>query len=1736
MPRNYDGHSGRNASDSGLLADLKALLAARPSAGDPDLLRLAALKGRIDRRLKFLEGLLSELQCWSERELLRGDELERLLRATGDEMAGLRDGLAELQRPVAKPAIPIARLVVEDEQPPEAVADALPAPASEPQPEVEAAGVRVIQEPVSAIAVEERVAGDVAGPEAEPRQPWYTQDRNLRILANLGILVFNIGLVGFITSAWGGWQDATKVAVLSGYTALLLIGGLLLRVKTKLAVTGMSLLALGVLGVPIVFFSLHFYNLTGLGSGALGLMGAGSCLLVSLGVGAKTREKLFFWFAYLAVVSGACYLCDALGLEFEKWAGPLIVLFGASAAVDTWARKKNFAPDSLPGLLLSPAAVVSAVGACAALLVHLFFWLGLQRISAEGSPAAVIVPLVLSCIFFMGYAWAQGQGWLLAVAGALKLMILGASLQALAVPLHEYPVYYMLLGVLLVSCAGFFRSRLAAQWTLPHYATGWVAAIAALLCAGAVYVSDPSMSWSAAGMSAMDVFILTVAPALVAATVFAAARGRLLPTVLAALLATLQCALLLKRYAIPWESVPLCYALLAALVGLLGAVAGRNASREEQGEALTIAGYGLSVLGLICLLSRIESFWWGSGARWALLFSAVILAAYVSRSLLWKAAAVPVMLGFYAVLVFGSRSLGWEWTALAPVLAGGALLSAAVLWPLRSFRDAALCAGHAAGWAALALAFFTYIEAPEQSHWGLLAVGLVAVLHLGSAVAKRLAVMEYTGLLVAGAALLLSGYELGAPVDRLGLLALGLPLVYFVLEQISRKLEWKLFDASAAFAGALSACAALVFTVAFGGGDPDVLPGLMVMAAVLVLPLVVVLALGDNDQGRGLVLTVLEAVGAGALVVAAAAQVLWCEASLWPQLALLAMGCCYAYSALRRGRRLSEYLSMTVIAAAYLLVFPEFEMEASRYGMVAMALPLAFYGISAIGRDLEWKSFVQSSFDMVVPAAVAVLVLSVFGWLGGAYMAVVVIAAALLGAGFVSLVRGRTESHPALAGHCIAAVLVAIAVGVQVLRDDAPFLPQLALAVFAGLQVMAAVDRKSRPLEYSSLMLLGVVYVLILRDCGLKARDAGLATCALPAAYYVLSLVAERFSWKSFRDSAFDVAVPAAAAVLVLTVLGWVHWGLVVAAVVLGGLVSIAYLLLAGCLNSRGLRSAGAALATLGLIAGVALQVQREHLFLLPQGALAALAVLQVWVALRRRMVAVEYCSLAVAGGAWLLMWQDAELPLENYCLAAVVIPLAFYGLSAVGKRLSWKAYAGSAFDMAAPAAALAVTLAFAFSLGKPVSRAVWYRADLCCAIGTTAALAAAYLALSYTRNARKWLDPSVSNFLGSALVAASYLLILRVFSRGTPYRALWIMGIVPVLLAYGVVLVKRGMKLRGYGPLLVGVGVSLGSLWQALLFPEEPLVATLAFVVAAAFYGVLAGTLNSTWFGAAASAAFSVGYFSLLRKLGVPAENYVLWLVGLGIMQSVVGGLDGKGARQRRPAMFVGMLLSIGIVSWMVYQGEVYFARGGAQIDTAIWTVLGTAAVFAVVALLRRSRIAAYGAAVALLGSYYLVLHRFAVGYTEFYTIPIAVMTLAWARLVVQRRWGALYANVAAAAGIALLLMPSLALSLDRHDLRHLGHMFWALGLSMALVAAGMGMRRKAYLIGGTIGFAAEALVKLYHFKLAYNVSDWIWLLLVGVVILGFVVYAETKRNKRLKVHADEARERLAKMFEDWE
>ncbi len=1587
---------GRGGSEA--LAELRALLAERRagSAGEHHA-RALAMGRAAARRMEFLEGVLAETRAWRDAGLIGYDETLAVRAAVVEEMDELRAGIEELSRPAPAPGIPVAKLISptpqeaeepavpvlpvapEGEEEKKAAPKPPPAPAPVPKP---AAVPKPAPKPAPAASPPPPAPSPPPPPvPEEPRPPWYTVERNLRLLANLGILVFNIGLIGFITSSWGGWAGRTKVAVLVGYTVLLLGGGLLLRLKTKLQVTGTALLALAVIAVPIDFYSVYEYNLAGsLSASVLGLLGSGACMVVALGVAFATREKLFFWIAYLASVAAACYLLNALDMGLETWPGPLLLLFGGYLALGVLRERGGYAPDGVVDKLLAPAERLSMVGAAACLLLHFVMWLAVGELAAARDPGLVIAPLALGCVYFSALAVLRRDGRILAAPAILKAVILAAALRALKVPEHEWPVYFMVLGVLLVSVSALFWKKLETAWLWPHHLTGWVLGGAALLYAGVSFISQELGVGASGGMSALDVFVFTAAPPLAAGALFAVFRRGAVPTVLAGLLAVLECALLLRRFEAPWRVVPAAFLAMAGAFAVLAAFAGRDGGRRGQSAALALLADGAAALGLVCLLARVQLFWEAPGARWAALFAAGAAGLYAAQTLRGRAASFPALASGYVLLVFGARALGWEWTVLGALLAAAALLSVLTLGRLERlarFREADLALGQLAGAAAVVLAGCVYLWRPEASHWALIALALAAVLHVLTALTKRLLVLEYTGMFLAGAACLAAVHELGLSAGRLGLPALALPAGFFALSAAGRRWSWPAFSSSAFDMAAVSSLAALVLSLTLFLEGYGVLTAVAVVVPAGAVFLAAAQAAGGEDRFRNPMSLAGHSLGACALMAAAAVQVLGHGESVWPQIALLAAAGFHVHLALDRRMRVAEYAAMAAAAAAYLLFFPEFELAAGRYGLVSMALPLVFYGVSSLGRELGWRAFTESAFDMVVPASVAVLILTVLGWLGGPYLALVVAVGAVLGAGYLSLARGRAGIRTSGVGHVIAALLVAAAVCVQVGFEQAVLMPELALALFAGMQVKAALDRRARALEYSALGLFGVAY---------------------------------------------------------------------------------------------------------------------------------------------------------------LLAWRELDLPVEHYCLAAAALPVAYYALSFAARRRSWPGFISSAFDMGAPATALAVFMAFTFSMSQAEKPEFWYRADLWYAIGTTAVLAATYLVLAFANNPRKWLHPVAANLAGTALAAGSYLLVLRVFSTGTPYRALWIMAIIPVLVVYGLVLLRKGLRPRGLAAVGVGVAVSLLALWQALLFPDKPLVATLAFAFAAALYGMLAAMLGSVWLGTAASVAFSVAYFSLLRHLGVGDSFYVLWLVALGMLQSLVGGFGGKGSRERRPAMFVGVAVSIGVISWMIYKRGLYLARGGRELDVAIWTTLGCAAVFAVVALLRRSKAAAYPAAAMLLGSYYLVLHRFAVTYTEFYTVPVAALVLLWAQLVVRPKWGAVGHNLAAGGGLGLALIPSLVLSLDRHAPEHLGHMLAAFGLALAAVLLGMFFRRKAYLVAGTAAFIIEGLIKLVHFKIAYNVTDWIWLLLVGVVILGFVLYAETRRNKRLRARAEEAREKFIEIFREWE
>ncbi|HOX08223.1 MAG TPA: hypothetical protein PK280_17645, partial [Planctomycetota bacterium] len=818
------GGGGGTAHPAPTPADVLRGLVAELRAGSSPVhsrVHLACLQGR--RRIEFLEATVAEVKSWPERGLLPASDAVHLTAALAAEIGEI-EGLIREAMADPKPAIPMARLVSS-------------APSPEPAPPTPPSAAAT-QPPAAATAP---VPAGAAEPAAEPAIPvpaipWYAEDKNLRILANLGILVFNVGLIGFITSAWGALRDPTKVAILTAYAGMLLAGGLALRLKTKLAVTGTAMLALAVLAVPIDFFAVHNYGLTGLSRGALGLIGSGACWLVAAAIALLVREKLFVWIAYLAGAAAVCWGCDAAGLECRHWSGPLLLLFLA-CLLPAWIRRRlppradgDAARAGLPDLLLAPAEAFAMAGATAALLLHLGFWLGAGLLDARENPAAVLAPLALGCIHFV-LAAALTRAWpLLIPAAVLKPVILLAALRAAGVPSGEWPAWLMLLAAAMAMAAACASRRAGGIWTVPHLATGWVSGSIALLWALGASAVDGFRPDGSGARSSLDTLILTAAWPLVAGAAFALLRGSPAGTIMAGLLAMFETALLLRRQDAGFETAPTAYVLLAAALAVLGALAARRGeARRVQAAALPVIGDLCAAVALTCILARSGDFWAAPWARWA-------LAALLGAALLYSGEAFlsgrrtewPALAAAHLAIIAAARAAGLDWPWLAPVLAGAGLASAAGLLRDGRLRAPALVWGNLAALAALGLALAVCLDRPEDRWLALVAVAAAAGLHLLTAEAAELAAARFSGLLLAGTACGLLAFQLGLPGRFLWSAAAALALAYHFIGDFGRERSWKALAGAASDLAAGAAMAAALFSGLLGAAGWGVLPVLLI--------------------------------------------------------------------------------------------------------------------------------------------------------------------------------------------------------------------------------------------------------------------------------------------------------------------------------------------------------------------------------------------------------------------------------------------------------------------------------------------------------------------------------------------------------------------------------------------------------------------------------------------------------------------------------------------------------------------------------------------------------------------------------------------------------------------------------------------------------------------------------------------------------------------------------------------
>jgi hypothetical protein len=379
----------------------------------------------------------------------------------------------------------------------EAKRDALRAELRPPRP-APAAALAPPSRPAPPAPREPRPVSSPPPPAPRPPRPPFSwknlcTEGNVRWVLNLGIFIFSVALTVFIHSQWKGMSAGAKIALLFGCSAATLAAGHLLR-RTILKATGMALVVLGAVAVPIDCFAIVQFGLVRRQwADGVGLGGSLLSLALYLGLARLYGEVLFIHLASAAACGTAGFLLRFAGASWPEVVPWLIPVLLAGVARGSPPVRKS------AGLLL-----VTAMGATAFLLAAGFLTLRDHVLPLEAALAAAVAAVEITgrrrkapnlrwgTVGFVGamFSVAAGHFRLSFQECWLPLAILGAGLTA---GLRRGGLPYLagggVAGALSLLACGADLSKLACALALPaavhaffgfrlrgagHAAVGWL--------------------------------------------------------------------------------------------------------------------------------------------------------------------------------------------------------------------------------------------------------------------------------------------------------------------------------------------------------------------------------------------------------------------------------------------------------------------------------------------------------------------------------------------------------------------------------------------------------------------------------------------------------------------------------------------------------------------------------------------------------------------------------------------------------------------------------------------------------------------------------------------------------------------------------------------------------------------------------------------------------------------------------------------------------------------------------------------------------------------------------------------------------------------------------------------------------------------------------------------------------------------------------------------------------------
>ncbi len=309
----------------------------------------------------------------------------------------------------------------------------------------------------------------------------------------------------------------------------------------------------------------------------------------------------------------------------------------------------------------------------------------------------------------------------------------------------------------------------------------------------------------------------------------------------------------------------------------------------------------------------------------------------------------------------------------------------------------------------------------------------------------------------------------------------------------------------------------------------------------------------------------------------------------------------------------------------------------------------------------------------------------------------------------------------------------------------------------------------------------------------------------------------------------------------------------------------------------------------------------------------------------------------------------------------------------------------------------------------------------------------------------------------------------------------------------------------REYGwPLL---GAAFAAALQATVFGfAHPTDRIVVFLADAVLFACAASLFRRPELMYPCSASLVALAMALMARFQLPRIQMAFYLVTLALAKVIFVRVMGERLKPYfQPVFAAAVVLAAGAVAFGILDHERSLGPGG--IDWSIWGLIIVAAVFGIGGRIRKQPAFVYLAGSTLLGAYYLSLHKYSVRTLEFFTVPIAVALVAWS-LLVLREVG--WRRLVEALAVGVLILPSAVQSyLPGRD----AHGAAALVLAILAVIAGMAMRRRVLVLGGTGLFVGEVLGKAVRFLVERDLSLAAWGMILGGLIILVAAAFESRK-----------------------